>query len=255
MTDIDFKGFKMYITRASDLGMLPMYDLMNHHNGKINTYLRRNDDGGLFVKSLTDIPAGAPIYNTYARSGWESTIDSFNTYGFVEDYPQLWRWTDTESGQSSEYHAQDRYVKESEDHDLPDPNSSSHEVMVISPTFAVLSPSKDLTGYLGNEQLSLDGWQDLIERHHFHLRSSYVSALRNSAMEMLTALPTTIEIDERLIASEKKQLERVTKLGRDHVNKADAIRAIEYRLAFKKALQLAVDVAERGHFFDDNDEL
>jgi hypothetical protein len=30
MTDIDFKGFKMYITRASDLGMLPMYDLMNH---------------------------------------------------------------------------------------------------------------------------------------------------------------------------------------------------------------------------------
>ncbi len=257
MTDIDFKAFKMYLTRASDLGMLPMYDLMNHHNGKINTYLRRRGDGGLLVTSLTDIPAGAPIYNTYARSGWESTIDSFNTYGFVEDYPQLWRWDDMESGhQLSEYRAQDRYVKDSEGHDLPDPNSDLHEILVISPTLAALSPSKDLTYYLGNQQLSLDGWVELIESHHLHLRSSYVSALRHSAMKILTDLPTTIEVDERLIASENIQLERVTKMGRDHVNKADAIRAIEYRLAFKKALQIAVDVAEREHFFDDKmDEL
>ncbi|KAL3816110.1 hypothetical protein ACHAXA_011607 [Cyclostephanos tholiformis] len=255
LTDIDFRAFKMYITRAADIGMLPMYDLMNHHNGKINTRLSRDDDGGLFVISMTDIPAGAPIYNTYARSGWESTIDSFNTYGFVEDYPRLWRWTDTESGQLSEYHAHDRYVKESEDDDLPHPNSSSHEVLVISPTLAVLSPSKDLTYYLGNKQLSLDGWQKLIDNHHFHLRSSYVNTLRDSAMKMLEELPTTIEDDERLLASEKIQLERVHKMGRDHVNKADAIRAIEYRLAFKRALQLVVTVAERDQFFVDKDEL
>lgn len=253
MTDLDFKAFKMYITRAADIGMLPMYDLMNHHNGKINTKLRRDDDGGLFVTSLTDIPAGAPIYNTYARSGIESTIDSFNTYGFVEDYPQLWRWNDNESGQMSDYHAHHRYVTESED--LPDPNSSSHEVLVISPTLAAISPSKVLTSFLGNEQLSLEQWQNHIENHHFHLRSSYVNTLRDSAMTILKELPTTIEFDERLIQSEKMRLEKVRQMGRDHVNKADAIQAIEYRLAFKKALQLAIEVAEREKFFDDTDEL
>jgi hypothetical protein len=254
MTDIDFKAFKMCITRGVDLGWLPMYDFTNHHNGMINTYLRTSGDGGLLVTSLTDIPAGAQIYTTYARSGWESTIDTFNTYGFVEDYPQLWRWADTESGhQLSEYRARDRYVKESEGHDLPDPNSDRfHEILVISPTLAALSPSKNLTYNLGNKQLSLDEWMELIESHHLHLRSSYVSILRDSAIKFLTVRPTTIEVDERLIASEKIQFERITKMERDHVNKSDAIRAIEYRLAYKKALRIAVDVAEREHFFDDN---
>ena len=255
MTDLEFKGFKIFLTRAADLGMLPMYDLMNHHNGKINTYLRRDNDGGLLVHSLTDIPVGAPIYNTYARSGWESTIDSFNTYGFVEDYPQLWRWTDTESGQLSEYHAHLRYVTESEDHNLPDPNSSSHEVLVISPTLAALSPSKTLTHFLGNAQQSTEEWQNQIKSHHLHLRSSYVNILRDSAMTILDGLPTTIEFDERLIPSEKMRYEKVRRMGRDHVNKADAIQAIEYRLAFKKALRLAVEVAEREKFFVDSDEL
>ena len=63
-----------------------------------------------------------------------------------------------------------------------------------------------------------------------------------------------MEIDERLIASEKMQLGRVEKMGGDDANMADAIRAIEYRLVFKKALQLAVDVAEREHFFVNKDE-
>jgi len=146
-------------------------------------------------------------------------------------------------------------VKDSENHDLPDPNSSSHEVLVISPTLAVLSPSKALTRFLGNEQQSLEQWQEQIKNHHFHLRSSYVNALHDSAMTILNELPTTVEFDERLIASEKMLLEKVKRMGIEHVNKADAIQAIEYRLAFKKALQLAVIVAEREKFFVDTDEL
>jgi hypothetical protein len=173
----------------------------------------------------------------------------------VEDYPQLWRWSDTESGQLSEYHAHLRYVTESEDHNLPDPNSSSHEVLVISPTLAALSPSKTLTHFLGNAQQSTEEWQNQIKSHHLHLRSSYVNILRDSAMTILDGLPTTIEFDERLIPSEKMRYEKVRRMGRDHVNKADAIQAIEYRLAFKKALRLAVEVAEREKFFVDTDEL
>ena len=39
------------------------------------------------------------------------------------------------------------------------------------------------------------------------------------------------------------------------VNEADVIQAIEYRLAFKKALRLAVEVAERAKFLAASDEL
>jgi hypothetical protein len=96
MTDLDFGAFKIILTRAMDSGIVPMYDLMNRHNGKINTYIKEDGDGGVYVMSLLDIPAGFPIYNTYGRSGSQSTNDLFTTYGFVEDYPQLWRWNDSE---------------------------------------------------------------------------------------------------------------------------------------------------------------
>jgi hypothetical protein len=95
----------------------------------------------------------------------------------------------------------------------------------------------------------------MIKHHHLHLRSSYVNILRDSAMTILDELPTTIEFDEGLIPSEKMRNEKVKRMGRDHVNKADAIQAIEYRLAFKKALRLAVEVDEREKFDVDTDEL
>ncbi|KAL3796623.1 hypothetical protein ACHAW5_010965 [Stephanodiscus triporus] len=50
MTDLDFQAFKIYLTRSMNLGLMPMYDLMNHHNGKINTYIRYEDEGGAAIK-------------------------------------------------------------------------------------------------------------------------------------------------------------------------------------------------------------
>ena len=81
MTDIHWNAFKMFLTRAADIGLVPVYDLMNHHNGKINTSLERDESGGLKVYATDDIAENHPIYNTYARSGIESTVDTFNTYG------------------------------------------------------------------------------------------------------------------------------------------------------------------------------
>ena len=56
---------------------------------------------------------------------------------------------------------------------------------------------------------------------------------------------------------EKKQLERLQGLGREDVNKKDVIQAIEYRMAFKRALRLAVEIAEMEDVFymDDTEEL
>ena len=136
-----------------------------------------------------------------------------------------------------------------------EPNSPHYEVLVISPTVAALLPTKHLTGVLGNGQLSLEGWRSVIDNHHATLRSSHVDALCDNAMRTLNSLPTTIEEDEKIIRHEKLRLKRLKEFGIEDANAADVVMAIEFRLAFKKALQLAVDVAEREHFFDDKDEL
>jgi hypothetical protein len=80
--------------------------------------------------------------------------------------------------------------------------------------------------------------------------------MHDSAQTILGELPTSIEQDETLILPNEKRLyEKVKKVGRVDPGKEDTIQAIEYRLAFKKALQLAVDIAEREKFYVDSEEL
>jgi hypothetical protein len=224
--------------------------------------------------SLRDIPAGFPIYNTYGRSGSQQTNDLFTTYRFVEDYPQLWGWNDSELDELAQEevdHAYHRYVTTDSYDDNNDenpnhlggwdnklnfePNSPHYEVLVISPTLAALLPTKHLTGVLGNGQLSLEGWQNEINNHHATLRSSHVDALYDSVTRIMNSLPTTIEEDEEINKSEKMHLRVMKENGTLDVNVADVVMAIEYRLAFKKALRLTMEVAMREAFMRDSDEL
>lgn len=238
-------------------------DLMNHHNGKINTKLERDSEGGLRVIALTDISANSPIYNTYARSGWETTVDTFNTYGFVEDYPQLWVWTDdklVQMTQDNKEHAFQRYRNDVHDEGAYDrshyvPNSHHYEILVLSPTVGALYPTQGLVEILGNGQRSMEEWQILIKAHHDSIRASHVRALHHSAQALLESLATTIEQDEAIIPTEKAKLEKVARKGRVDVGKQDAIQAIEFRLAFKQALKLAQSIAENVTFLEDSDEL
>eukprot|EP00581_Thalassiosira_minuscula_P029135 CAMPEP_0183787662 /NCGR_PEP_ID=MMETSP0739-20130205/67659_1 /TAXON_ID=385413 /ORGANISM="Thalassiosira miniscula, Strain CCMP1093" /LENGTH=474 /DNA_ID=CAMNT_0026031753 /DNA_START=26 /DNA_END=1454 /DNA_ORIENTATION=- len=274
--EVDWKALTMHLTRAADIGLVPMYDLMNHHNGLINTKLARDAKGGLSVYALIDIQTEEPIYLTYARSGTETTIDVFNTYGFVEAYPQLWRWSDeklVKLSQEDVDHANRRYGMGGSDANNAHidfrrfvPNTPSYEVLVLSPTLAAILPTVQLVHPLGEIKKSMDEWQDLITAHHAHVRSSYAKALGDSAREALNKLPTTIEEDEALVAKEKSRLEKMKGLSKeveklkvfgmaDDQNRVDAVQAMEYRLAFKKALKFATEVAERDIFLIDSDEL
>jgi hypothetical protein len=124
-------------------------------------------------------------------------------------------------------------------------NPPFYEVLVITPTVAALLPTKHLTGVLGNGQLSLEGWRSEIDNHHATLRSSHVDALCDNAMRTLNSLPTTIEQDEKIILHEKRRLKRLKEFGIEDANAADVVMAIEFRLAFKKALRLTMEVARR----------
>ena len=64
MTHWDWKALMIYVTRSAGLGIIPMYVLLNHHNGRINTKLVVDEEGGLSVIALTDISAKEPIYLT-----------------------------------------------------------------------------------------------------------------------------------------------------------------------------------------------
>ena len=57
----------LQITRAADVGLMAIYDLANHNNGELNTYLQHSDKTGLDMVTRVDIPAGGEIFNTYGH--------------------------------------------------------------------------------------------------------------------------------------------------------------------------------------------
>jgi hypothetical protein len=227
VSEVQLRALILFISRSADCGIVPVYHLLNHHNGLINTHLTVDEENGLSVIATTAIEPNEPIYLTYARGGFESTIDVFNNYGFVEDYPQLWRWSDMD-----------------------------FEILVVSPTLAALHPTETLKQVLGNGRRSMEEWKVEIDHHHATVRQSHANAMHGSALTILSELNTTLAEDEdTILPNERRLFEKAKKKGRVDQSKADTIQAIEYRLAFKKALRLAVDVADGGKFYADSEEL
>ena len=247
-TELEWKALNMYVTRSADVGIVPMYSLLNHHNGQVNTWLERDGEGGLSVFALHDIPPGTPLYLTYARSGLESSVDVFNSYGFIEEYPQLWRWTDDileKQLQENENLAKGRYLGLD---GYSTPNNDQYEVLVISPTLAAILPPQEVTAPLGNNPHTIQEWEEAFEIHHRNLVKSHVDALHDSAKSLLRKLPTTIEEDESVISDGKLHFEEIQKGGKLDDYMTDIMQAIEYRLAFKRALRLAIEVSESEAF-------
>jgi len=231
--DVQMRALLMMMTRASDRGLVPIYDLLNHHNGLINTHLEVDDAGGLSIVASVDIEEGEGIYNTYARGGTEPEPDIFNQYGFVEDWPQVWTWEDLEW----------------EDDRL----QMSHIIVLFSPTVVALAPPNNILSMFGNNRRSLNDWVLRVDTHHARLHESIAAEIGESAEILLDSLPTTIEFDRDLLKSEKAMYERG---GGKDVATGDVIKAIEYRLSFKMALRSAVQVARTGTFSTrDEDEL
>jgi hypothetical protein len=200
---------------------------MNHHNGLINTYLEKTKDNGLKVFALTDIAPNEQIWNTYARSGWESSTDVFLTYGFVEDYPQLWEWGDDELDAKYEENGNHHFSRYAgNDNNLFEPNSEKYQVLVLSPESAALYPTKELVSILGNGQRTMEDWKIWIKDHHSVLHATHVHDMQTSAKALLEeALPTTIEEDEKILAREKYLFDKVSKKGSVDQNKLDVIQA------------------------------
>mmetsp|Transcript_18506 Transcript_18506/g.38012 ORF Transcript_18506/g.38012 Transcript_18506/m.38012 type:complete len:394 (-) Transcript_18506:259-1440(-) len=95
---------EMTIQRGYDTAFIPIWDMVNHDNGRTNTEndtMYRKD--GLKVRASRNIKAGEELFTTYDSCvdcyddyQWEGTFDILKDFGFVESYPRRWIFEDQE---------------------------------------------------------------------------------------------------------------------------------------------------------------
>lgn len=93
---------EMTIQRCFDTALIPIWDMVNHDNGRINTEnSSMYDKDGLKVRSSRPIKSGEEIFATYDKCvDCEDISDEWGTpeilrdFGFVESYPHRWIFED-----------------------------------------------------------------------------------------------------------------------------------------------------------------
>jgi len=197
-----------FVSRASEVGMVPIYDLLNHHNGKRNAKLTISEHG-VHLTTVTSVAAGEELYLSY---GIKTAPTMFRDYGFVEDWPVCWNFR-TPVGDNFAF--------------------------VLYREVVAINPTGDLLKQIWQSNKQLVEYQSDAKRHMDTLSIQELHLFSLGAKNYLDGLPTTLEQDELFI------LERKTKAidspsGSTQAEK-DIISAIDYRMLFKKALIAALE--------------
>ena len=215
----------LFVTRVTAVGMVPLYDSFNHHNGLRNVQLQIVDEG-VALKVILDIPKGKQIHTSY---GIQSAFEIFRDYGFVESWPQLWEWRDD--------------------------NNVKHTVGIFAGV-PVLYPDPSFLNHLSSASgLSLSWFQNMAKEESAILPQEVIRIFKQAATEFLQSLPTTIEQDENILEKMKIQKPKYAsiwgKFKSKHNDVADVLKlgdsksAVEYRIAFKKGVRTGLDMADR----------
>lgn len=195
-----------FISRVSSVGMIPLYDMFNHHNGLQNVKLVLTQEGAT-LRTTIPVAKGQQLYMSY---GLRPASQMFRDYAFVDSWPSLWSWK------------------------LSD--SSSSIVVLFPDGVAAIHPSVDfLQAIWDDPSRSLPEWQQYATHHTRSLSSLALRQFCNSATSLLNSLPTTWQDDEQILSKEEE-----TNLDRDRME------AIRYRLVFKKAVADSLAFAKRA---------
>jgi hypothetical protein len=233
--DATKRSLVAFVSRASEVGMIPLYDLLNHHNGKRNAKLsvteegvklvavvldRDRDDGGASSNGkhhLEDvIEGGDEIYLSY---GLKTASTMYRDYGFVEEWPTCWNFADPTSGDNFAF------------------VSFPHGVSAINPTGEYLrsmwSANASLAEYEARARAHTESLSVLdLER--------FVGAARNRSREF----PSTVGEDELILEGIRNSMSVSGGDGDDTSSVEDVVKAIVYRMAFKSALLGSASYAE-----------
>ncbi|KAI2509618.1 SET domain-containing protein [Fragilaria crotonensis] len=239
------------ITRSAGMRFLPIFDLLNHHNGKLNTRSDATKHGN-HLFALVDIPKGSELYLSY-RGQRSTSSDIFLRYGFVEAWPQQWSWT--EEGTTA-----------MEDGQAPSPlslmmNNMDHRILVLPSGAVAIHPSESMTLWIGSTTMTpptLEELEDQVDRHNMLLPTTELEQFRDSAIARLETLSSVEDdvivlynLEQELKSMEKSDIHDGGGQSRDDDTSTtvvvttlmDRICAIRYRINVKKAIQMAVLVA------------
>ena len=194
-----------FISRASEVGMVPIYDLFNHHNGMRNAKLSVTEAGVQLLVVGGKIPSGNEIYISY---GLKTAVTMYRDYGFVEPWPTAWNWAT--------------------------PEGNNFAFLSFPDGVIAINPSADLLKAVWQSNMSLEEYQSLATAHTESLSSidleTFASAVEHGHF------PTTCEDDEisldHLLLDQKSGIDTSS-------NIQDKISALRYRIAHKKALTSA----------------
>lgn len=221
----DMRSLVSFVSRASEVGMVPIYDLLNHHNGKKNAKLSLTEEGVSLLVVSGPIQQGEELHLSY---GVKTAPTMYRDYGFVEEWPCCWNWKDATSGDNFAF-------------------------VLFPDGVAAISPTRDFLKLIWHSsvRMTISDFQASATRHMESLPLSDLERFAQAARHQLDGLPTTLREDLVIIVQKKELLAQTLALGdaisiEDDASRTarDVISAVEYRIAFKKALWSALTSSE-----------
>ena len=252
------QGLLIVVAYASSVGLPPIYHLMNHHRGLINTRIVITTKA---LEVYTSRPVGIEeqLFMDYVRP---DTADLFRDYGFVESWPRKWSWTDPSftswslwnnvalklywtrggSGENALGILQQLVALAGRG---ASGGRTTHTFEIWPNGVVAIEPPATPEGqhiHLGSQPiLSLAQAQEKARQHTQSLQGTQLQTFVQAALLLLnTTLPTTVAQDEDLLLLQQQQQ------GQDQqMLNLDHVLAIEYRLEFKRDVETAIQVATK----------
>jgi len=210
------------VTRSAGMRFLPIFDLLQHHNGNLNTKSHASKEGNT-VTSAKDISDGEEIFNSY-RGERTTSSDIFRRYGFVESWPQQWAWVDIETSKEVRF-------------------------LLLPDRYVAISPSASMTSHIGQEASpTLREFQEEVEKHNMYLSAEQVTQFDTAGRSLLKSLPTTGKEDATIVSDLEHELALLSTAASDnnvddiHMLK-DRISAIRYRMQFKETVEISLGLS------------
>jgi len=212
------------ITRAAGLRFLPVYDLLNHHNGMLNTKSFADIKGDT-ITTTTDIAKGEEIFMTY-RGGKENTVsEMFRRYGFVEEWPQYYSWDQREES---------------------DGGTSTMQFLILPGHKVAIYPPPNMVSQIGQGTLIIADLLASTEKHNQGLSTAQLMQFGKVGVRLIATFTTTVEEDAVILQTMKDKLPMMPEdLSGETEELMDIISAIYYRIHFKQAITMALDAANR----------
>mmetsp|Transcript_28890 Transcript_28890/g.46855 ORF Transcript_28890/g.46855 Transcript_28890/m.46855 type:complete len:485 (-) Transcript_28890:68-1522(-) len=235
------------ITRAAGLRFLPVYDLLNHHNGMVNVQSFADREGDT-ITTTVDIQKGEEIFISY-RGGPENTVDEmFRRYGFVEEWPRYYSWELEEE----EEDLRDDDSNESEDADDGNGGTTTRrrhrmKFLVLPQQNVAIYPPTSMLSQIGLKNLNIDDVLAKTAKHNQSLSTQQLIHFRKVGVDFMSTLTTTAEED--MLILEKTNDDLLMMMSPQNLDAPageveqvmDIISAIRYRIKFKQGIQMALD--------------